>query len=81
MLLEDRIKYIEIAIVNYYTLELNERRLGWTKLKDIQVNLDYTISKDQEWDSEYFKRLSKLADELKIPESSRYSQHKPKFKK
>lgn len=81
MLLEDRIKYIEMAIVNHYTLELDEKRLGWTKLKDIQVNLDYIISDDQDWDAEYFKKLSSLADELKIPESSRYNQEKPKYKR
>jgi len=72
MLLEDRIDCLEKAIVNHYKDVLNERRLGWTKLKDIKVMLDYTVEDQDKWPTEYFKKLSQMADELKIPEGFRY---------
>lgn len=71
MLLEDRIDCLEKAIVNYYK-DVGERRLGWTKLKNIKVTLDYTVEDQEQWPTEYFKELSRMADELKIPEGLRY---------
>lgn len=72
MHLSERIDCLEMAIVNHYKDVLKEKRLGWTKLKDIKVKLDYIIQEDQDWNAEYFKALSSLANDLNIPESVRY---------
>jgi uncharacterized protein with ParB-like and HNH nuclease domain len=64
MHLVDRIQKLEKSIVDHYK-EIGERRLGWTKLKNVKSNIDYTIVDGQDWNVEYFKELSAMHEELK----------------
>ena len=66
MHIHEKIERLEKAIVDHYTNKMGERRLGWTKLKDMQQMVDYTVNDENEWSVEYMKRLMNMADELKI---------------
>lgn len=81
MHLHERIDCLERAIVTHYTDMRGERRLGWTKLKNIKVELDYVVDNPDNWDTEYHKRLLSMVDDLRIPEGQRYQPKVNKSKK